>query len=574
MRVLLSLVLIFAALPNVVGSAHAQTAGETVSLLAYVGPESGLQLNSFESLSEGWQQIDALVIGTPEETAKGVEKTLGVEVRVERQFELFAPQDEPIFPSQWHLENTGQTGGFPDADVDAIKAWQVGLGAGVVVAIVDSGVDESRSELDGQIAPGGWDFVDWDDDPKPVGSNSFEAHASMVAGVVAAEVNTVGITGVAPQSKILNLRACRNGECGEWDAALAIAYAVDNGADIVNLSFGGLTPRNELSPLADAIEYARANNVLVVAAAGNAGLNIDDLGDQTITPAGYPHANILSVAGTSNTDSLAGFSNYGTTSVDIAAPGVDILTTGGAGLAEYVYGTGTSFSAPLVSGIAALLLSHDPGIGYHELIARIEGFADKPSGLTSFVEKGRINAGTTMTKRFIDTSGSLFVNAIDWLAKESITEGCNPPFNHKYCPEGRVSRGEMAVFLSRAFGLPATGTDYFTDDTGLFYEGAANRLAEAGLTVGCGPARYCGGREIDRGEFAAMLARALSLPPTTVDHFTDDDGSIFENAINKIAQAGLTEGCNPPTSDRFCPTQKVSRGQMAAFIKRAVSFAG
>ncbi|MEX0699416.1 MAG: S8 family serine peptidase [Acidimicrobiia bacterium] len=545
-----------------------------MSLLAYVGPAGGLPVNSSESLSAAWRKIDAPVVGTPEETAKGVERTLGVEVRVERQFELFAPQDEPMFPSQWDLENTGQTDGLPDADVDAIKAWQVGLGTGVVVAIVDSGVDESIPELDDQIAPGGWDFVDWDDDPNPVGSNFLEAHASMVAGVVAAELNAVGITGVAPQSKILNLRACHNGSCGELEVALAVAYAVDNGADIISLSFGGLTPREESSPLADAIEYARQNNVLVVAAAGNAGLDIDDLGDQTISPAGYPHANILSVAATSDTDSLASFSNYGTTSVDIAAPGVDILTTGGAGLAEYMYGTGTSFSAPLVSGIAALLLSHDSGIGYQELIARVEGFADRPSSLTSFVEKGRINAGTTMTMRFIDTSGSLFVNAIDWLAQESITEGCNPPFNHMYCPEGRVTRGEMAVFLSRAFELPATATDYFTDDKGLFYEGAANRLAEAGLTVGCGPSQYCGGREIDRGEFAAMLARALSLPPSTVDHFTDDDGSLFENAINKIAQAGLTEGCNPPASDRFCPTQKVSRGQMAAFIKRAVSFAG
>jgi hypothetical protein len=208
-------------------------------------------------------------------------------------------------------------------------------------------------------------------------------------------------------------------------------------------------------------------------------------------------------------------------------------------------------------------------------ILKLYGFAYEASGSTSpAVRVSPYIISAIDPPGFDDIAGHLFENAIEWLAQENITLGCNPPTNDLYCPDGKVTRGEMAVFLSRAFNLPATGTDYFTDDTGLFYEGAANRLAEAGLTVGCGPSQYCGGREIDRGEFAAMLARALSLPATTVDHFTDDDGSIFENAINKIAQAGLTEGCNPPASDRFCPTQKVSRGQMAAFIKRAVSFAG
>ncbi len=145
------------------------------------------------------------------------------------------------------------------------------------------------------------------------------------------------------------------------------------------------------------------------------------------------------------------------------------------------------------------------------------------------------------------------MNAIAWLAGANITEGCNPPQNHRFCPTAPVTRGEMAVFLSRGFGLPPTGTDFFNDDTGLFYEGAANRLRAAGLTVGCGSGRYCGEDDISRGEMAAMLARALRLPATGSDRFVDDEGSVFENAINKIAVAGITSRLQSPVQQPVLP---------------------
>jgi hypothetical protein len=169
---------------------------------------------------------------------------------------------------------------------------------------------------------------------------------------------------------------------------------------------------------------------------------------------------------------------------------------------------------------------------------------------------------------FLDIAGNIFENAINWLAQEGITVGCNPPSNTNYCPDDAVTRGEMAVFISRAMNLPAPQSDHFNDDTGRFYEGAANRLFEAGITVGCGTNRYCGERTLPRGEMAAFLARILKLPNTTTDYFVDDKGSMFENAINKIAEAKITVGCNPPANDRFCPTDDVTRGQMAAFFKR------
>ncbi|MGH8916022.1 MAG: SpoIID/LytB domain-containing protein [Acidimicrobiia bacterium] len=169
---------------------------------------------------------------------------------------------------------------------------------------------------------------------------------------------------------------------------------------------------------------------------------------------------------------------------------------------------------------------------------------------------------------FLDIAGNIFENAITWLAQEEITLGCNPPANTNYCPNDAVTRGEMAVFISRALGLPAPTADHFTDDAGRFYEGAANRLFEAGITVGCGPDRYCGERSLPRGEMAAFLARILDLPLTETDYFVDDEGSMFEGAINKIAEAQITVGCNPPNNDEFCPVDDVTRGQMAAFFKR------
>jgi len=224
--------------------------------------------------------------------------------------------------------------------------------------------------------------------------------------------------------------------------------------------------------------------------------------------------------------------------------------------------------------VAALLLSHDPGIEHAELIARITAFTDRPGALSGLSAGGRVNAAKTLDNRFIDTSSSVFHETAKWLAEQNITEGCNPPQNHRYCPGDNVSRGQMAVFFARAFDLPGTGQDFFDDDDGLFYEAAANRMAAGGITVGCGPDSYCGERDISRGEMAAMLARALSLPPAGVDRFIDDEGSVFEGAINKIAAAGITVGCNPPANDRFCPAKRVTRGEMAAFIKRALELPG
>lgn len=543
---------------------------ETQTVRLLVPEHSTLGLAAAEEAgtsASGWQQIEVPIRGTVEQTVAEMAMATGAPVVVEQRYELFAPEDEPLFEDQWHHENTGQEGGIADADIDSITGWGAALGNGVVVAIIDSGVNMTHPDLVTQIHPAKRDFVDADNDPSPSGTDDNEGHGTAVAGIIAAAANGLGITGVAPGSEIMVIRSCSEGGCYTNHIANGIHFAVDQGADIINLSLGSIAPEDVV--LEDAIDYARSRDVLVVTAAGNDGRDLDDLPQgQRLIPGGLPLSNIITVAASERRDRLAGFSNYGPGTVDIVAPGTDMLTTGVIG--NYRFIDGTSFASPLVAGVAALLLSDEPGIGHQELVARITSFVDRPSGLAGYSNSGRVNAGRVLTKRFIDISSSLFVNAIDWLAGEDITEGCNPPSNHRFCPSDRVSRGEIAVFLSRAFALPATSTNYFDDDDGLFYEGAANRLRAAGLTVGCGARRYCGESEIRRDEMAAMLARALSLPSSNQDFFNDDEGSVFENAINKIADVGVTQGCNPPANTRYCPTNRVTRGEMAAFIKRSV----
>ena len=179
---------------------------------------------------------------------------------------------------------------------------------------------------------------------------------------------------------------------------------------------------------------------------------------------------------------------------------------------------------------------------------------------------------------FVDDNGTLFEGAIEAIAAEGITTGCNPPANTRYCPDDFVTRGEMAVFLVRAFGYSDSGwRNFFTDDDGQFYEDAVDRLKMAKVTEGCNPPAntlYCGERYVSRGEMAAFLARAMGLVQSSGRNlFIDDDDSIFELAIDRLGTAGITQGCNPPTNNRFCPDARVTRGQMAAFLSRALHLA-
>jgi hypothetical protein len=164
-----------------------------------------------------------------------------------------------------------------------------------------------------------------------------------------------------------------------------------------------------------------------------------------------------------------------------------------------------------------------------------------------------------------DIVTSKFRDDIVWIHDRKLTTGCD---SYRYCPDRVVTRGQMATFLARALKLPTATRDYFTDDTGSVHEPAINAIAQAGITVGCGGTRFCPSSAVTRAQMATFLTRAFGLPPTSVDYYWDDNGSKHEARINALAASGITRGC---ATGRFCPNNGVTRGQMAALLRRALT---
>ncbi len=306
---------------------------------------------------------------------------------------------EPLQSQLWGLENLAQNvggvRGTIDDDIDAPEAWAVTRGAGVTVAVVDSGADPGHPDLAARMLPG-LDWVEGDTDP-----DDLEGHGTHVAGTVAAADNGDGVVGVAPQAAVLPLRVLDADGAG-WssDVAAAFDYAGDQGVRIVNASLGADQPT-----LAERQAIQDHPNTLYVVAAGNDEVNVE------VTPhypCSYPEANVLCVGATDQDDALAGFSNYGATSVDLFAPGVDIVSDyprARSTILDNWYETGdgyeimngTSMAAPHVSGAAALVAAAHPGYGAADIKADLMNSADPVVSLTGKgVIAGRLNAARAL----------------------------------------------------------------------------------------------------------------------------------------------------------------------------------
>jgi hypothetical protein len=177
--------------------------------------------------------------------------------------------------------------------------------------------------------------------------------------------------------------------------------------------------------------------------------------------------------------------------------------------------------------------------------------------------------------RFCDDDGSAFEAEIEQLASLGVTAGCNPPTSDEFCPKRYVTRGQMAAFLVRALDLTDRGSVDFVDDNGSVFEEDIEKLAAAGITRGCNPPannRFCPDRAVTRESMAAFLVRALGLRNVGYANFADDDDSLFETDIERLAAAGITKGCGSPNDNRFCPSEPVTRETMAAFIVRSLDY--
>jgi hypothetical protein len=214
-------------------------------------------------------------------------------------------------------------------------------------------------------------------------------------------------------------------------------------------------------------------------------------------------------------------------------------------------------------------------------VQRSNGTAFRLTGSGSFSNiskfyNGKPIPGGGSIGGFTDILGNTHQDAIVWLSEEGITKGCNPPANDRFCPDDPVTRGQMAAFLVRAFGYTNSGSgDYFEDTNGNTFEGDIDRLRVAGVTQGCNPPsndRYCPDDPVTRGQMAAFLGRAFDYTNAgSGDYFDDTRGNTFEQDINRLRVAGVTRGCNPPDNDEFCPTNAVTRGEMATFLYRAMT---
>ena len=318
--------------------------------------------------------------------------------------------EDPIFSSLWALRNFGQwvfgQSGAAGADIDATVAWERSEGAGVTVAVVDSGIKADHIDLRDQIAvnaaeaggqPGvdddlngkvddvsGWDFVD--NDAVPEDRNG---HGTHVAGTIAgAGATPLSAVGVAPAAKVLPLRVLDADGRGSISTLVeALAYAGRRGVRVVNAS----VTTGDSAALRAVIQ---ANpNTLYVVAAGNDAKNVDTLADAF--PCRLPEANVICVGASDNRDEIAYFSNFSNTTVDLFAPGVSIYSTFTS--LPYYFLDGTSMAAPHVAGAAALALAARPDASTAFLRYALLSSVDvKPVLRGRSVTGGRLNANGTV----------------------------------------------------------------------------------------------------------------------------------------------------------------------------------
>lgn len=399
--------------------------------------------------------------------------------------------NDPHSHLQFHLSDMGIT-----------DAWKQSQGKGIVVAVIDSGVDTNHAEFRGRIWNNpdeirgngkdddgngyvddidGWNFVSDASELTPTSS-----HGTAVAGVIAAaKDNGVGVAGIAPQTVIMPLIVSRSdGKIVGEDVNEAIRYAVDNGANIINLSMGGPGFTTDFSPLfTSSIQYAAERNALVIIAAGNG----DVIGQQSGNAQGVdldqnPKSPVcnrtdkrwsIGVAAIGRTDEKSRFSDFGLECIDLAALGEDVVTTSFYALSEgganYASVSGTSFSTPIVSGLAALVWASKPTLAawqVRDILIRSGDPLDdptvgrKPDIIAAFTEAGRTTPKSPLkpTTPTVppEVSGTLFPDvpsaypyepAIRWGKETKVLQGYP---DGTFRPDRTVNRAEFLKIVLEA----------------------------------------------------------------------------------------------------------------------------
>jgi serine protease len=522
--------------------------------------------------------------------------------------------NDPYLSYQWHLPA-----------VQASHAWTTSTGSGVVVAVVDSGVSKgSDLACHNFVAP----YNAITQKTGATAASDDTGHGTHVAGTVAqCTDNGVGVAGVAFGASLMPVKVLDSDGSGRFSwIARGIDWARANGADVINLSLGcdgcSSTMVNE------AIEAAHSEEILIVAAAGNSNK----------TSVSYPanHPDVIAVGATDYNNARAPYSNRGS-ALDLAAPGGNkgkdangdgypdgVLqeTFGWAGWGYYFH-QGTSMATPHVAGAAALLLSEsscdDParvrraleetaldlgpagfdmtyGHGLIQIDAALAALTSddaapswsgsaKPSvsEVTSTSVKltwGAASDDSCVTGYRIYQDNTL-VKKLDDSRTVATISGLDPATQYVF----EVRAVDAAGNLSQPSTVKTTTLDEvspkvglnpheFDDIAGHTFYGDILWMSGSGITRGCNPPvndLFCPDDPVTRGQMAAFLVRALGLTQNSHPGFDDvASSSTFVEDIGKLATAGVTRGCNPPVNDLFCPEDSVTRGQLAAFLRRAL----
>ena len=337
-----------------------------------------------------------------------------------------APPGDPLLDQQWPLARESALG--------RAAAWQQSTGAGVVVAVLDTGADLGHADLQGALwtnpaeIPGngidddrdgyvddvhGADIVNNDGDP-----SDDEGHGTHVAGIIGARAgNGIGGAGLAPDASLMIVKVLDDHRSGTASGlAEGIRYAVAHGATIINTSVNGDGTSRALQ---EAIRAAGATGALIVASAGNDGRDIDA---NPSYPASYADPSIVAVASVGPAGDLSGFSNRGLTAVDVAAPGESVLSTASDG--GYELRSGTSMAAPFVSATLALMQSASPGLDGSALKAALLASTIRTPQLSGALAAGSLSAAGALRA----------VVGTDW-------RGTLTPLAVRALPAARATRG-------------------------------------------------------------------------------------------------------------------------------------
>lgn len=493
----------------------------------------------------------------------------------------YTPND-PRFAQQWNL-----------AAIHAPEAWGDGARAtGVTVAVIDTGADYSHPDLAASLLPG-CTFVSAVATCGPTAAADDNGHGTHVAGTIAATTdNGVGVAGLAWGASVLPLKALDSTGSGSWYAiADAIGYATNQpGVRVINLSLGSdpnFPPDpSEQALMQQMIDAARAKGIVVVAAAGNSGVNLDT------TPI-YPASlrGVVAVTAIDQNGTRPSWANYGT-AVAVAAPGVDILSTlyaydniAQAWLHTYGLKSGTSMAAPQVAALAALILARNPGLNPDGVTAVLKATATDlpPAGVDTNTGAGRIDAaaalvghtlslkasgggnvsanpsagamqpGKVVTLTALPQTGMIFAG---WTI-DGTFRGWASPFTLRMDANHAV----VATFIPRII---------FTDLPNDASAEAIIQLASRDIARGYGDRRYGPADLVVRAQVAGLITRALGWESETHPNPFADQGVVDNGLWSSVGTLNYYQIARGYGDGTFRPTEKLLHIQAISVITRAM----